>query len=59
MHRAEGSLWKHAGRAGGGDQPSAMTGLLEQLMELPTLPEFVAELDTRLAAERDRRRQSA
>lgn len=26
-------------------------------MELPTLPEFVAELDTRLAAERERRRQ--
>lgn len=35
----------------------AMTGLLEQVMELPTLPEFVAELDTRLAAERERRRQ--
>ncbi len=34
-----------------------MTGLLEQVMELPTLPEFVAELDTRLAAERERRRQ--
>lgn len=26
-------------------------------MELPTLPEFMAELDTRLAAERERRRQ--
>jgi len=34
-----------------------MTGLLEQVMQLPTLPEFVAELDTRLAAERERRRQ--
>lgn len=34
-----------------------MTGLLDQVMELPTLPEFVAELDTRLAAERERRRQ--
>lgn len=34
-----------------------MTGLLEQVMALPTLPEFVAELDTRLAAERERRRQ--
>lgn len=32
-----------------------MTGLLEQVMELPTLPEFVAELDSRLAAERERR----
>lgn len=34
-----------------------MNRLLEQVMELPTLPEFVAELDTRLAAERERRRQ--
>ncbi len=34
-----------------------MDRLLEQVMELPTLPEFVAELDTRLAAERERRRQ--
>ena len=34
-----------------------MTGLLEQVMQLPTLPEFVAELDMRLAAERERRRQ--
>lgn len=34
-----------------------MTELLGQVMELPTLPEFVAELDTRLAAERERRRQ--
>jgi len=34
-----------------------MTGLLEQVMELPTLPEFAAELHTRLAAERERRRE--
>lgn len=34
-----------------------MTGLLEQVMQLATLPEFVAELDMRLAAERERRRQ--
>jgi len=33
-----------------------MTGLLEQVMELPTLPEFVEELGARLAAERERRR---
>jgi len=33
-----------------------MERLMEQVMELPTLPEFVAELDTRLAAERERRR---
>jgi Uma2 family endonuclease len=33
-----------------------MDRLMEQVMELPTLPEFVAELDTRLAAERERRR---
>ncbi len=34
-----------------------MSGLLEQVMELPTLPEFVAELDSRLATERARRRE--
>jgi Uma2 family endonuclease len=33
-----------------------MTALMEQVLALPTLPEFVAELDTRLAAERERRR---
>jgi len=34
-----------------------MTGLLDQVMELPTLPEFVAELDARFAAEQERRRK--
>lgn len=34
-----------------------MTALMEKVMELPTLPEFVAELDSRLAAERERRRR--
>ncbi|MBX3746919.1 MAG: Uma2 family endonuclease [Verrucomicrobiae bacterium] len=34
-----------------------MNALLEQVMELPTLPEFVAELDARLGAERERRRR--
>lgn len=33
-----------------------MTGLLEQVMELPTRPEYVAEPDMRLGAERERRR---
>jgi len=32
-----------------------MAGLLEQVMALATLPEFVAELDLRLTAERERR----
>lgn len=30
---------------------------MDQVMELPTLPEFVAELDARLTAERERRRR--
>jgi Uma2 family endonuclease len=34
-----------------------MTALLEQVMALPTLPEFVADLEARLEAERERRRQ--
>ena len=34
-----------------------MSGLLEQVMGLPTLPEFVAELDSRLADERARRQR--
>lgn len=34
-----------------------MTALLEQVMALPTLPEFVADLETRLEAERKRRQE--
>ena len=34
-----------------------MTGLLDQVMELPTLPEFVAELEARFAAEQESRRK--
>jgi Uma2 family endonuclease len=34
-----------------------MTALLEQVMALPTLPEFVADLEARLEAERERRRE--